>query len=170
MNANDIFRRLSSAEVDGFVLAACGDDEVPEKIAGGVLTYQSMPLSRFAKLPEETRKAYVRRTLRDKRAAELALFVLSAALLRKRASLVSTFLEACGLEHDGPNISYEGPVPEPPKKKLDAAIAAALEKGPARDAVVYLHAFASQADVSWKHLEEKLASDARLALEDRSAT
>lgn len=169
MKAYEIFRRLSSDEVDSLVLAACGDDEVPDKIAGGVLTYQALPLARFAKLPEETRKSYVRRTLRDKRASDLALFVLSSALMRKHASLISTFLEACGLEHDGPNISYEGPVPEPAKKKLDGAIDAVLAKGPARAALVYLHAFASQADVSWKRLDEKLASDAKLALDDRSA-
>ena len=63
------------------------------KIAGGVITYQQIPLKRFARLNEETRKAYVRRTLRDKRAAELSLFVLSAALTRSRSTLITEFLE-----------------------------------------------------------------------------
>ena len=53
MKPYEIFRRLSSPEVDALVLAACGDDEIPDKIAGAVLTFQRLPLKRFERLHED---------------------------------------------------------------------------------------------------------------------
>lgn len=167
--STEIFRLLSPGEVSEFVEAACEDEELPEKIAGGVLTYQQIPLRRFSKLPEETRRAYVRRTLRDKRAADLALFVLSAALTRRHAALIGAFLDAVKLPHDGPSLTTEGGIPQPSAPVLAKAVDALLGKWPARDVSLYLHAFAAQPDVDWPLLDERLASDARLALTDRSA-
>lgn len=164
MRAHEIFRRLTNDELDAMVLSACEDEEIPDKIAGGVLTYQRIPLSRFAKLPDETRKAYVRRTLRDRQSADLSLFVISAALLRGKAAMISAFLEKLGIPHDGPNVSTEGEIPDPGEKSLAAAVDALLKAYPARDVAVYLHAFASQPDVSWTSLDARLASDPRLAL------
>jgi len=154
--------------VSTFVETACGDDELPEKIAGAVLTYQQIPLKRFSKLPEETRRAYVRRTLRDKRAEDLALYVLSAALTRKHAALISAFLDAVKLPHEGASLTTEGEIAEPSRTVLAKGVGAVLEKWPARDVSLYLHAFAAQPDVDWPVLDEKLVADPRLALEDRS--
>ncbi|MBK9968813.1 MAG: hypothetical protein IPP07_29770 [Holophagales bacterium] len=67
MKPYEIFRRLSSSEIDALVLAACEDDEIPDKIAGGVLSLQRVPLTRFERFTEDVRKGYVRKTLRDKR-------------------------------------------------------------------------------------------------------
>jgi hypothetical protein len=161
---------MSSAEVASVVAAACEDDELPEKIAGGVLTYQQIPLRRFAKLPEETRLAYVRRTLRDKRASDLGLHVLSAALTRRQAALISSFLEALKLPHEGPSLTTEGAIAAPAAKALRRAVDALLRVHEARDVALYLHAFALQPDVDWPVLGELLATDRRLALEDRSAS
>ena len=169
MKAYELFRSCGSDEVDALVLLACEDDEIPEKVAGGVLTYQQIPLRRFTKLPEETRKSYVRRTLRDKRAADLALYVLSAALTRSSVEMISAFLDHLGLEHEGPNLSIEGEIVEPPKKKLKAAVDAVLKDFPHREVALYLHAFAAQPDVHWTTLDERLATDELLKFEDRSA-
>ena len=170
MKAYELFRLLSTEEIDSLVLRACEDEEIPDKIAGAVLTYRRIPLKRLEKLPEEARKAYVRRTLRDRQAADLSLFVLSAALLRSQPGLIASFLEALGLPHDGPNLTSEGDVPEPAAKKLKAAVDSLLKEFPARDAAIYLHAFAAQPDVKWPALDERLQSDAKLAIEDRSAS
>jgi hypothetical protein len=167
--AHELFRRMSSAEVAAVVEAACEDDELPEKIAGGVLTYQQIPLKRFAKLPEETRLAFVRRTLRDKRASDLGLYVLSAALTRRQAALISSFLEALKLPHEGPSLTAEGAIPAPAVRALHRAVDALLSVHEARDVALYLRAFASQPDVDWPVLADLLESDRRLALEDRSA-
>lgn len=164
MRPHEIFRRLSNDELDAIVLAACEDEEIPDKIAGGVLTFQKIPLTRFARLGDETRKAYVRRTLRDRQSADLSLFVLSAALLRGKAEMIAAFLEKLGVPHDGPHVSVEGEIPEPEPEKLDAAIDALFAAHPARDAAIYLHAFASQPDVRWSTLDEKLRSDPRFSL------
>lgn len=166
MQAHEIFRRLTADEVAQYVEAACEDDEIPDKIAGGVLTYQKIPLTRFMKLSDEQRVAYVRRTLRDRQAAELSLYVLSAALTKGKAALISRFLDELGLEHDGPSIAIDGELPEPSAKKLKAAVDKILKEFPPRDVAVYLNAFASQPGVSWKGLDERLASDAALALGD----
>jgi hypothetical protein len=169
MKAYELFRLLGSDEVDALVLRACQDDEIPEKVAGGVLTYQAIPLRRFTKLPEETRKSYVRRTLRDKRASDLALYVLSAALTRSNAQMISAFLDHLGLEHEGPNLSIDGEIAEPPKKKLKSAVDAVLKDFPHREVALYLHAFATQPDVHWTTLDERLVTDEALRLKDRSA-
>ncbi|HQR47254.1 MAG TPA: hypothetical protein PK598_14735 [Thermoanaerobaculia bacterium] len=170
MKAHVLLRRLSSDEVAAFVLSACEDENVPDKIAGGVLTYQNISLARFGKLPEETRKAYVRRTLRDKRAAELAIFVLSAALVRRDAELIEAFLSAAGLPHEGPHVTLEGEIPQPPEKTVKNAVDALLARFPARRCGIYLHAFAAQPDVRWPALDALLGADARLQVEDRSAS
>jgi hypothetical protein len=168
--AHELFRRMSSAEVASIVTAACEDDELPEKIAGGVITYQQIPLRRFSKLPEESRLAYVRRTLRDRRASDLGLYVLSAALTRRQAALISSFLEALKLPHEGPSLTTEGAIPAPAAKALRRAVDALLDVHEARDVALYLHAFASQPDVDWPALESLLEKDPRLAFEDRSAS
>jgi hypothetical protein len=168
MKAYEVFRRLGNDEIDALVLDACTDEEVPDKLAGGVLQYQAIPLKRFSKLADDTRRAYVRRTVRDKRASDLALYVLSSALTHGKAEMVSDFLEAVGLPHEGPSISFENEIPEPEKAKLDSGIDAVLAKYPPRSVSIYLHAFSSQPDAHWKGLEEKLEKDERLALEDKS--
>jgi hypothetical protein len=168
--AHEIFRLLSAAEVSALVETACEDDDLPEKIAGGVLTYQQIPLRRFSKLPEETRRAWVRRTLRDKRAADLSLYVLSAALTRQHGDLISAFLDALKLPHEGPSLTTQGEIAEPSRPVLRKGVDAVLSKWPARDVSLYLHAFASQPDVHWPLLDEALSGDKRLALEDRSAS
>jgi hypothetical protein len=169
MKPHELFRSLSSEETAAIVLAACQDDGVPDRLAGAVLSLQNISLARFGRLPEETRKTYVRRTLRDRRASELGLFVLSAALVRRKKELIEAFLEAAGLPHDGAQVSSEGEIPEPPEATVNAAVDALLARFPARDAAIYLHAFAAQPDVGWQSLASRLAADGRLQLEDRSA-
>ncbi len=170
MKAYETFRLLSNDEIDALVLLACEDEEIPDKIAGAVLTYRRIPLKRLEKLPEDARKGYVRRTLRDRQAADLSLFVLSAALLRGKAMLIAAFLEALGLPHDGPNLTTEGEIAEPAAKKLKAAIDGLVKEFPVRDAAIYLHAFAGQPDVVWPALDERLRADPKLAIEDRSSS
>ncbi len=168
MKAYEIFRHLDDSELDDLVLAACEDDEIPDKIAGGVVTYQRTPLLRLERLPEEVRKGYVRKTLKDKRAADLALFVLSAGLTHGRAPMIEAFLAAAGLPHEGPHLTVEGTVAEPPEETLKSALDKLFADFDAREVVVYLHAFASQPDVAWPHLDSLLASEPRLKLEPRS--
>ena len=102
--------------------------------------------------------------------SDLGLYVLSAALTRRQAALISSFLEALKLPHEGPSLTSEGAIPAPAAKALRRAVDALLGVHEARDVALYLHAFASQPDVDWPVLEKLLESDARLALEDRSAS
>jgi hypothetical protein len=169
MKPYEIFRRLSSSEIDAFVLSACEDDDIPDKIAGAVITIQRVPLARFERFHEDVRKGYVRKTLRDKRAEDLSLFTISAALTRSKAEMIEAFLAALDLPHEGPNLTADGPVAEPPETLLKKTVADLVAAHGARDVAVFLHAFVEQPDVSWPALAALLASDAGLALEDRSA-
>ena len=169
MKPYEIFRRLSSPEVDALVLAACEDDEIPDKIAGAVITLQRVPLARFERFHEDVRKGYVRKTLRDKRAEDLSLFALSAALTRSRAEMIEAFLAALDLPHEGANLTADGPVAEPPETLLKKTVADLVAAHGARDVAIFLNAFVDQPDVSWPSLAALLSSDPGLALEDRSA-
>ena len=169
MKPYEIFRRLSTAEADALVFSACEDDEIPDKVAGSVLTLQRVPLKRFERMTDEVRRALVRKTLRDKRAEDLALFVLSAGLVRARGEMIEAFLASLDLPHDGPNLTADGPVVEPPRERLAKAVADLAAKHGARDAALFLNAFVEQPDVAWPVLVEFLGSDPKLALEDRSA-
>lgn len=169
MKPYEIFRRLSTAEADALVLSACEDDEIPDKVAGSVLTLQRVPLKRFERMTDEVRRGLVRKTLRDKRAEDLALFVLSAGLVREKGEMIEGFLAALDLPHDGPSLTADGPVAEPDAAKLKAAVAELPGRHGARDAAIFLHAFVEQPDVSWPALAALLAEDPGLALEDRSA-
>jgi hypothetical protein len=170
MKPYEIFRRLSTTEVDALVLASCEDEEIPDKIAGSVLSLQRLPLKRFERLGEEVRKSYVRKTLRDKRAEDLALFVLSAGLVRSKAAMIESFLAALDLPHEGPSLTADGPVAEPPEALLKKAVADLVSANGAREAATFLHAFADQPDVSWPSLRALLESDPKLALEDLSVS
>lgn len=170
MKPYEIFRHLSTAETDALVLTACEDDEIPDKLAGAVLTIQRLPLKRFERLDDEARKGLVRRTLRDKRAEDLALFVLSAGLVRAKGGMIEEFLGALELPHDGPSLTADGPVAEPNEALLKKTVAGLAAAHGARDVAVFLNAFVEQPDVSWPSLASLLASDPGLALEDRSAS
>lgn len=169
MKPYEIFRRLSTAEADSLVFSACEDDEIPDKVAGSVLTLQRVPLKRFERMTDEVRRALVRKTLRDKRAEDLALFVLSAGLVRARSEMIEGFLSSLELPHDGPNLTADEPVAEPARERLTKAVADLAGTHGARDAALFLHAFVEQPDVAWPVLSELLAGDPKLALEDRSA-
>lgn len=170
MKPYEIFRRLSNSEIDAIVLVACADDEIPDKIAGSVLTLQRVPLNRFERFPEDVRKGYVRKTLRDKRAEDLCLFVISAGLVGSKAEMIEAFLAALDLPHEGPSLTADGPVAEPPELLLKKAVADLVSAHGGRDVAIFLNAFVEQPDVSWPSLADLLANDESLALEDRSAS
>ncbi|MBK9089001.1 MAG: hypothetical protein IPL90_08140 [Holophagales bacterium] len=170
MKPYEIFRRLSNSEIDAIVLVACEDDEIPDKIAGSVLSLQRVPLNRFERFPEDVRKGYVRKTLRDKRAEDLSLFVISAGLVGSKAEMIEAFLVALDLPHDGPSLTADGPVAEPPELLLKKAVADQVSAHGGRDVAIFLNAFVEQPDVSWPSLVAMLATDESLSLEDRSAS
>lgn len=168
MKPYEIFRRLSSSEIDALVLA-CEDNEIPDKIAGGVLSLQRVPLTRFERFTEDVRKGYVRKTLRDKRAEDLSLFVISTGLVGAKAEMIEAFLAALDLPHEGPSLTADGPVAEPPETLLKKTVADLASAHGARDVAIFLNAFVEQPDVSWPALVSLLATDQSLALEDLSA-
>ena len=100
----------------------------------------------------------MRKTLRDKRAEDLSLFVLSAGLTRAKGEMIEAFLAALDLPHEGPSLTADGPVAEPPELLLAKAIADLVAAHGGRDVAVFLNAFVEQPDVSWPSLVAALAA------------
>jgi hypothetical protein len=94
----------------------------------------------------------------------LASHVLQAWLLGANKEMLCDFLDAMEIKH-----ADDGTVDELPatasKEKLSAAVGKLLEKYPAENAAVYLHAFRDMdSTVQWPALDEVLAEDDRLKL------
>ena len=84
--------------------------------------------------------------------------------------MIEAFLAALDLPHEGPSLTAEGPVAEPPELLLKKAVADHVAANGARDVAVFLNAFVEQPDVSWPSLVAMLDADASVTLEDRSAS
>lgn len=94
----------------------------------------------------------------------LASHVLQAWLLGANKEMLCDFLDAMEIKH-----AEDGTVEELPasasKEKLAAAVTKLLEKYPAQNVAVYLHAFRDMdSTVQWPALDEVLADEPRLKL------
>jgi len=90
--------------------------------------------------------------------------LLRSWLVKKHAALLADFLDTLGIAHQ------QGAVEELPESvddaKLGAAVDTVLTKHQAEVVIVYLHAFNSMNETSWKNLATMLNSDARLQFGD----
>lgn len=88
--------------------------------------------------------------------------LLRGWLIKKNNLMLTTFLDALGVEHK------EGAVDDLPPamdtEKLKAAITTLLEKFPQEEVAVYLNAFYSMNEVPWDNLKQMLQEDPRLQL------
>ena len=88
--------------------------------------------------------------------------LLRGWLIKKNNLMLTTFLDALGVEHK------EGAVDDLPPTmdtdKLKSAITTLLEKFPAEEVAVYLNAFYSMNEVPWENLKQMLQEESRLQL------
>jgi hypothetical protein len=90
--------------------------------------------------------------------------LLQIWLMKGRSDMLSTFLDAVGVKHDGKG-GVDGDIPntfDPAKVKAGAA--ALLEKFPAGEVAVYLNLFQLQQPGGWKEIADTIAADARLQI------
>jgi len=90
--------------------------------------------------------------------------VLQIWLMKGRSEMLSTFLDAVGVSHDGKG-GIDGEIPsvlDPDKVK--AGTAALLEKFPAGEVAVYLNLFQLQQQGGWPQIAEVIEADPRLAV------
>jgi hypothetical protein len=88
--------------------------------------------------------------------------LLQIWLMKGRSEMLSTFLDAVGVPHDGKG-GVDGDIPptfDPAKVKTGAE--ALLAKFPAAEVAVYLNLFQLQQPGGWKEIDDAVAADARL--------
>ncbi|MEM0898043.1 MAG: hypothetical protein AAGJ79_14295, partial [Verrucomicrobiota bacterium] len=98
---------------------------------------------------------------------EVAEQILQVWLMKARQDLLTGFLDAMEIEHDGEG-AVEGDLPEDlDVKKLKSAIETLLKDFPAEEVAIYLHVFDGQRPNGWAELKEILENDERLALGEK---
>ncbi len=165
MNANEIFAHLTPAENHEIFEEISSENRDAYKAAMQVTATRRRLRSVFLeKKPRADRHEWMRSVLAMKRNEDVALELLQNWLLGQRRSMITDFLDACGLEHQE-GILEEIP-PQPDGGKLAEAVDGLFAGNPAVAAKVYLHVFQpSDEDEAWPDLDRALANDPRVAFE-----
>ncbi len=110
--------------------------------------------------PRAQRNKILIETLARPSMATAADNILRNWLLKNKTQMLKDFLDAAGVKHE------DGVVEDLPEEiseeNLEKGIVATLEKHPKETAIVYLNAFNSMNDCSWKNLDKLLKTDERL--------
>ncbi len=110
--------------------------------------------------PRAQRNKVIVETLARPGLAAAADNILRNWLLKNQTQLLKDFLDAAGVEHEDGIV--ENLPEEISAESLENGITTMLEKHPKEAAIVYLHAFNSMNDCTWKNLDEMLKKDDRL--------
>ncbi len=114
-------------------------------------------------MPRSTRHPEMLAILQNTPAIEVAFQILTAWLLDTQQPMLTAFLEAVGIPHDGDGCADEFPETEPDTALLQSALDTLLKDYPADKATVYLHAFNAMPETCWESLDALLGQDPRLA-------
>lgn len=88
--------------------------------------------------------------------------LLQIWLMKGRSEMLSIFLDAIGVKHDGKG-GVDGDIPTAfDAAKVKAGAEALLEKFPAGEVAVYLNLFQLQQPGGWKEISDLIEGDARL--------
>ena len=88
--------------------------------------------------------------------------LLQIWLMKGRSPMLSLFLDAIGVSHDGKG-GVDGDIPtELDPAKVKAGATALLDQFPSGEVAVYLNLFQLQQPGGWSQITEVIASDARL--------
>jgi hypothetical protein len=88
--------------------------------------------------------------------------LLQIWLMKGRSAMLSSFLDALGVSHDGKG-GIDGEIPAAlDAAKVRAGAAALLEQFPAPEVAVYLNLFQLQQPGGWKEITDVIESDPRL--------
>jgi len=161
---------LNSHELFGFMSADLANQIVEDTFGGDKETYKATvaAVAQARKLrpvflqrqPRPARNKTILETLARPGLAQAADNLLRNWLIKHQTQMLKDFLDATGIEHE------DGVVEDLPEsvsdENLQAGIDAILAKHDKEKAIVYLHAFNSMNDCSWKNLDERLQTDERL--------
>lgn len=161
---------LSSHELFGFMSADLagqivedafgGDKDVYKATVAAVAQARKLRPVFLQRQPKGARNKTILETMARPGMAQAADNLLRNWLIKSQTDMLKAFLDATGIEHE------DGVVEDLPEEVSDEqvqnGVAKILEDFPKENVIVYLHAFNSMNDCTWKNLDEFLQTDERL--------
>ena len=168
MKAHEIYQRISPALNETLLSALFANDKPAYKATLTALGNQRKlrPIY-LERKPRAERHTWMQQAMGQKVSDEIALNLLQFWLLTSQQPMLTDFLDALGISHDGKGAVEEMPE-SPDREKLSAAIDTLLTKFPHENVAVYLQTFQSMNDPIWAPLDDILATDERLRLPQSS--
>jgi hypothetical protein len=161
LNSHELFEFMSADLATQIVEDAFGSDKDTYKatIAAVAQTRKLRPVF-LQRQPKNARNKTILETLSRPGMAQAADNLLRNWLIKNQTKMLKDFLDATGIEHE------DGVVEDLPEEVSDEqvkqGIDSILEKHSKENVIVYLHAFNSMNDCTWKNLDSMLQSDERL--------
>lgn len=161
LNSHELFGFMSADLANQIVEDTFGEDKETYKatVAAVAQTRKLRPVF-LQRQPKTARNKTILETLSRPGMSQAADNLLRNWLIKNQTAMLKDFLDATGIEHE------DGVVEDLPEEVSDdqvkAGIDAILEKHDKEKVIVYLHAFNSMNDCTWKNLDELLQTDDRL--------
>jgi hypothetical protein len=167
MKSHEIFQRISPAQAAQiFTWLQTEQKPVYKAAIQGLANQRNLRGVFVERKPPAERFPWMQAAFARKISDSLASHVLQAWLLGANKEMLCDFLDALEIKHSDDGTVDELPA-SMPKEKVSAAVARLLEKYPAENVAVYLHAFRDMdATVKWPALDELLAEEPRLTLSE----
>src|ERR1051326_2036683 len=164
MKSHEIFQKMSPA-IAAQIFAFLHTEQKPVYKAAiqGLANQRNLRAVFIERKPPGERFPWMQAALGRPLGDALAAHLLQAWLLGANKEMLCDFLDALEIKHEDDGTVDELPA-APPKEKIAGAVARLLEKYPAENVAVYLHAFRDMdSTVQWPALDQILAEEARLA-------
>jgi hypothetical protein len=161
LNSHELFGFMSPEMANQIMDDTMGDDREMYKatVAAIAQTRKLRPIF-LQRQPKEQRNKIIVESLARANMAQAADNILRNWLLKSQTGMLKDFLDAIGIEHE------DGIVEDLPEDVTDEAVTkgidSILEKYPRESVLVYLHAFNSMNDCTWKNLDSMLQNAERL--------
>lgn len=170
MKSHEIFQKLSPAlAAKIFTFLQTEQKPVYKAAIQGLANQRNLRGVFIERKPPGERFPWIQAALSRPLGDSLATHILQAWLLGAQKEMLCDFLDRMEIKHDDDGTVDELP-PAPPREKIAGAISHLLEKYPAENVAVYLHAFREMDSAArWPALEEILREDPRLQFEPRPA-
>lgn len=156
MKPHQVFARMSAERARD--LLAKVKEKLPgvytQAVGAACVTLKARPQF-MMKQPAEKRAELVRQALSRFAAAPIAEEVLAAYFLEVRRDLLTEWLDALGIEHENGVLKKDHPA-EPPRERIETAVATFRAGEDAGDRQLLLEAFAAQSAVDWPALDALL--------------
>ena len=163
MRSHEIFQQMSpalAAKIFGFLQTE--QKPVYKAAIQGLANQRNLRGVFVERKPPAERYPWMQAAFARKVSDSLASHVLQAWLLGANKEMLCDFLDAMDIKHAEDGTVDELPA-SAPKEKIAAAVQKLLEKFPAENVAVYLHAFRDMdSTVQWTALDEILAEEPRL--------